>query len=151
MMIIYLNFTCLKSCMKFSFFSVEVDVVSEAKSFCPVSAWEAKVDQCSRTWIFFDWNDWVMKTHFSNRSLRISSLAINHLMCVCHGACLCTRRAWPSFCTNISSPISLWITQVKDTPLHQAVRCGHIEVCVALLSKGANVNAVNYVSDWAME
>ena len=27
-----------------------------------------------------------------------------------------------------------------------AASCGHIEVCVALLSKGANVNAVNKVS-----
>ena len=40
------------------------------------------------------------------------------------------------------------IPQDKDTPLHDAARYGRTEVCMLLLGKGADLNAVNNVSDF---
>ena len=40
------------------------------------------------------------------------------------------------------------IPQDKDAPLHDAASRGHTEVCVLLLGKGADLNAVNNVSDF---
>ena len=48
-------------------------------------------------------------------------------------------------------PISFVIPQGQVTLLHNVAQNGHIEVCVLLLDKGADVNAVNKVSGCVME
>ncbi len=40
--------------------------------------------------------------------------------------------------------------QVNNTPLHDAAINGHTAVCELLIAKGANVNALNNVSDCVM-
>ena len=47
----------------------------------------------------------------------------------------------------LTGPIASLPHKVKDTPLHNAARNGHADVCVSLVRKGADLNAANKVSD----
>ena len=52
------------------------------------------------------------------------------------------------YVTLHASPMTCAIPQDNVTPLHYAAREGRTEVCVLLLSKGADINAVNQVRDF---